>query len=153
MHLKIGELSKKTSCSVLTIRFYEKEGLIPEPERTEGNYRLYDIGYVERIKFILNCRTLNMSLNEIRQLLTYKDNPKKNCSDVNELIDLHVSAIRENIIKQQKLIEQAKAYKPNAQDAVKYGVYGIQLAGFFALGEIVGRRQIFGYPKLGEAHH
>jgi len=69
MHLKIGELSKKTSCSVLTIRFYEKEGLIPEPERTEGNYRLYDIGYVERIKFILNCRTLNMSLNEIRQLL------------------------------------------------------------------------------------
>jgi len=63
MHLKIGELSKKTSCSVLTIRFYEKEGLIPEPERTEGNYRLYDVGYVERIKFILNCRTLNMSLN------------------------------------------------------------------------------------------
>lgn len=55
--------------------------------------------------------------------------------------------------EQQKLIEQAKAYKPNAQDAVKYGVYGIQLAGFFALGEIVGRRQIFGYPKLGEAHH
>ena len=53
MHLKIGELSKKTSCSVLTIRFYEKEGLIPEPERTEGNYRLYDVGYVERIKFIL----------------------------------------------------------------------------------------------------
>jgi DNA-binding transcriptional MerR regulator len=47
MHLKIGELSKKTSCSVLTIRFYEKEGLIPEPERTEGNYRLYDVGYVE----------------------------------------------------------------------------------------------------------
>src|SRR5690606_41980245 len=78
------------SCSVLTIRFYEKEGLIPEPERTEGNYRLYDVGYVERIKFILNCRTLNMSLNEIRQLLTYKDKPEKNCSDVNELIDLHV---------------------------------------------------------------
>ena len=70
------------------------------------NYRLYDIGYVERIKFILNCRTLNMSLNEIRQLLTYKDNPEKNCSDVNELIDLHVCAIKENIIKQQKLIEQ-----------------------------------------------
>ena len=106
MHLKIGELSKKTSCSVLTIRFYEKEGLIPEPERTEGNYRLYDIGYVERIKFILNCRTLNMSLNEIRQLLTYKDKPEKNCSDVNELIDLLVCAIKENIIKQQKLIEQ-----------------------------------------------
>jgi DNA-binding transcriptional MerR regulator len=37
MFLKIGELSEKTSCSVLTIRFYEKEGLIPQPERNQGN--------------------------------------------------------------------------------------------------------------------
>ncbi|KAG5420733.1 ATP20 [Candida metapsilosis] len=58
-----------------------------------------------------------------------------------------------NPAEQQKFVEQAKAYKPTSQDAVKYGVYGIQLAGFFAVGEIVGRRRIFGYPKLGEAHH
>ncbi|KAI5904013.1 ATP synthase subunit g [Candida parapsilosis] len=56
--------------------------------------------------------------------------------------------------EQQKLIEQAKSYKPNAQDAVKFGVYGIQLAGFFAVGEIIGRRQFFGYPtNKGDAHH
>ncbi|KAI5949730.1 ATP20 [Candida theae] len=58
-----------------------------------------------------------------------------------------------NPAEQQKVIEQVKSYKPNVQDAVKYGVYGIQLAGFFAVGEIVGRRRIFGYPKLGEEHH
>nr|WP_081410079.1 MerR family DNA-binding transcriptional regulator [Acinetobacter indicus]ANG65632.1 MerR [Acinetobacter indicus]ANG65642.1 MerR [Acinetobacter indicus] len=69
MHLKIGELSKKTSCSVLTIRFYEKEGLIPEPERTEGNYRLYDVGYVERINLGSRLADLHLILpNEVPQL-------------------------------------------------------------------------------------
>jgi DNA-binding transcriptional MerR regulator len=80
MFLKIGELSEKTSCSVLTIRFYEKEGLIPQPERTEGNYRMYSEAYIDRLKFIVNCRSLNMNLNEIKRLLSYKDLPTQNCS-------------------------------------------------------------------------
>ncbi|HGH3625773.1 TPA: MerR family DNA-binding transcriptional regulator, partial [Acinetobacter baumannii] len=50
MFMKIGELSEKTSCSVLTIRFYEKEGLIPQPDRTQGNYRLYTEDYIDRLK-------------------------------------------------------------------------------------------------------
>lgn len=65
MYLKIGEFFKKILCLVLIIRFYEKEGLILELERMEGNYCFYDVGYVEWIKFILNCWILNMSLNEI----------------------------------------------------------------------------------------
>ncbi|NYB19057.1 MAG: MerR family transcriptional regulator, partial [Acinetobacter baumannii] len=86
MFMKIGELSEKTSCSVLTIRFYEKEGLIPQPDRTQGNYRLYTEDYIDRLKFIVNCRSLNMNLIEIKKLLNYKDLPNLNCSDVNELI-------------------------------------------------------------------
>ncbi|MDH2667085.1 MerR family transcriptional regulator, partial [Acinetobacter baumannii] len=89
MFMKIGELSEKTSCSVLTIRFYEKEGLIPQPDRTQGNYRLYTEDYIDRLKFIVNCRSLNMNLIEIKKLLNYKDLPNLNCSDVNELIDSH----------------------------------------------------------------
>ncbi|MFH4043520.1 MerR family transcriptional regulator, partial [Acinetobacter baumannii] len=85
MFMKIGELSEKTSCSVLTIRFYEKEGLIPQPDRTQGNYRLYTEDYIDRLKFIVNCRSLNMNLIEIKKLLNYKDLPNLNCSDVNEL--------------------------------------------------------------------
>ncbi|MFI7961640.1 MerR family transcriptional regulator, partial [Acinetobacter baumannii] len=75
MFMKIGELSEKTSCSVLTIRFYEKEGLIPKPDRTQGNYRLYTEDYIDRLKFIVNCRSLNMNLTEIKKLLNYKDLP------------------------------------------------------------------------------
>ncbi len=106
MFLKIGELSEKTSCSVLTIRFYEKEGLIPQPERTEGNYRMYSEDYIDRLKFIINCRSLNMNLNEIRKLLSYKDIPNQNCSEINELIDIHIKDVQESIKNQQRLIEQ-----------------------------------------------
>jgi len=104
--MKIGELSEKTSCSVLTIRFYEKEGLIPQPERTQGNYRLYTEDYIDRLKFIVNCRSLNMNLNEIKKLLLYSDVPKNNCSEVNELIDSHIKDVMENIKNQQNLIRQ-----------------------------------------------
>ncbi|EPG7655034.1 Cd(II)/Pb(II)-responsive transcriptional regulator, partial [Acinetobacter baumannii] len=106
MSLKIGELAKKVSCSVLTIRYYEKEGLIPSPERTQGNYRLYNEDYIDRLKFILNCRTLNMNLSEIKQLLSYKDTPNQNCSSINHLVDSHIKIIKENINSQQKLIQQ-----------------------------------------------
>ncbi|MDO7202490.1 Cd(II)/Pb(II)-responsive transcriptional regulator [Acinetobacter baumannii] len=106
MSLKIGELAKKVSCSVLTIRYYEKEGLIPSPERTQGNYRLYNEDYIDRLKFILNCRTLNMNLSEIKQLLSYKDTPNQNCSSINHLVESHIKIIKENINSQQKLIQQ-----------------------------------------------
>ena len=50
--MKIGELAKLTDCQVETIRYYEREGLLPEPARSEGNYRLYTQAHVERLTFI-----------------------------------------------------------------------------------------------------
>ncbi|KAI5954484.1 ATP20 [Candida jiufengensis] len=54
---------------------------------------------------------------------------------------------------QEKFVNQYKNYRPDSKSIVQLGVYGIHLAGFFALGEIIGRRRIFGYPKLGDSHH
>ena len=54
--LKIGELTKQTGCLVETIRFYEREGLLLEPARSEGNYRLYTDIHVERLQFIRHDR-------------------------------------------------------------------------------------------------
>ena len=50
--MKIGELSKTTGCSIQTIRYYEKEGLLSTPERTEGNYRLYGERALKELEFI-----------------------------------------------------------------------------------------------------
>ncbi|MCO4084514.1 MerR family DNA-binding transcriptional regulator, partial [Pseudomonas aeruginosa] len=47
--MKIGELAKRTGCPVETIRYYEREGLLPEPARSEGNYRQYTLAHVERL--------------------------------------------------------------------------------------------------------
>lgn len=95
--MKIGELSKKTGCKVVTIRYYEKEGLLGEPERTEGNYRLYGREDLERLEFIMHCRRHDMKLGEIKKLLAFRDSPQRDCTWVTGLIDAHIGNVDEQI--------------------------------------------------------
>src|SRR5690625_3267562 len=81
MPIKIGELAKRTGFTVETIRYYEKEGLLPEPARSHGNYRLYGDEHIERLRFIRHCRTLDMALSEVRILLQYRDTPYEDRSE------------------------------------------------------------------------
>jgi Cd(II)/Pb(II)-responsive transcriptional regulator len=94
---KIGELAKLNDCPVETIRYYEREGLLSEPARSEGNYRLYTREHVERLTFIRNCRSLDMTLDEIRSLLTLRDSPQDKCESVNALIDDHIQHVNARI--------------------------------------------------------
>ena len=107
--MKIGELAKVTDCAVETIRYYEREALLPEPARSEGNYRLYTQAHVERLTFIRNCRTLDMTLDEIRSLLRLRDSPEGACGSVNALIDEHIEHVQARIdglvALQQQLVE------------------------------------------------
>jgi DNA-binding transcriptional MerR regulator len=73
--MRIGELAKATDSQVETIRYYEREALLPMAERTDGNYRVYGPEHAERLLFIRYCRRLDMTLNEIRALLRMKDAP------------------------------------------------------------------------------
>ena len=107
--MKIGELAKATDCAVETIRYYEREQLLPEPARTEGNYRQYTQAHVERLTFIRNCRTLDMTLDEIRSLLRLRDSPDDACGSVNALIDEHIEHVQARIdglvALQEQLVE------------------------------------------------
>lgn len=91
--LRIGELAKRANCQIETIRYYEREGLLHAAERTDGNYRLYQDADVERLRFIRQCRSLDMALKEIRALLRFCDVPEKNCGGVNELLDEHIGHV------------------------------------------------------------
>ncbi|MCU7647943.1 Cd(II)/Pb(II)-responsive transcriptional regulator [Pseudomonas piscis] len=104
--MKIGELAKLTDCQVETIRYYEREGLLPEPARSEGNYRLYTQAHGERLTFIRNCRSLDMTLEEIRSLLNLRDSPQDQCASVNALIDEHIHHVKARIDGLQALQEQ-----------------------------------------------
>jgi DNA-binding transcriptional MerR regulator len=73
--LKIGELAKRTGSLVETIRYSERQGLLPEPARSEGNYRVYSDTHLERLQLIRHCRSLDMTLVEIRNLLRFRDAP------------------------------------------------------------------------------
>lgn len=104
--MKIGELAKQARCQVETVRYYEREGLLAAPGRSEGNYRLYQTSHLQRLMFIRNCRTLDMTLDEIRSLLTLMDQPELNCTPVNELLDAHIQHVQTRISSLQELQQQ-----------------------------------------------
>ncbi len=106
--LRIGELAKRTNCQIETIRYYEREGLLHAPERTGGNYRLYQDAHVERLRFIRQCRSLDMALDEIRTLLRFRDAPEKNCGEVNELLDEHIGHVGRRVAELKAMERQLK---------------------------------------------
>lgn len=91
--MKIGELALAAQCSVETVRYYEKEGLLAEPARSSTNYRCYSEAHVERLRFIRNCRSLDMSHNEIRALFVLMEQPANDCGSVNQLLDKHIDHV------------------------------------------------------------
>ena len=115
--MKIGELAKATDCAVETIRYYERENLLPEPARTEGNYRLYTQAHVERLTFIRNCRTLDMTLDEIRSLLALMDRPEGNCEGVNSLVDEHIEHVQARVAELKALEQQLIQLRRQCHDA------------------------------------
>lgn len=95
--MKIGELSRRTSTGVETIRFYEKAGLLPAPDRTENNYRAYSERHLERLLFIRHGRKLGMPLDELRILLHFKDSQSEGCETVNALLDQQIEEVSKRI--------------------------------------------------------
>jgi Cd(II)/Pb(II)-responsive transcriptional regulator len=115
--MKIGELARLTGTPVETIRFYEREGLLPAPARTEGNYRVHDSIHVERLGFIRHCRALDMTLDEIRVLLRFKDDGSPDsCSGVNDLLDRHIDHVDRRIQELQQLAGQLKGLRARCNE-------------------------------------
>lgn len=129
--LKIGDLAKRTDTPVETIRFYEREGLLPAPARTAANYRAYDDSHAERLSFIRHCRGLDMALDEIRTLLRYKDRPQDDCAQVNALLDEHIGHVAQRIRELKALERQLKTLRATcgvSRDAQHCGILN-QLSG------------------------
>lgn len=116
--MRIGVLAEKTGTTVETIRYYEKEGLLPKPFRSQSNYRLYNDSHMERLNFILRCRTLDMTLEEVRTLLRYWDEPDRECAEVNNLIDEHIVAVERQIAKLNQLKQHLTSLSQKCTTAV-----------------------------------
>lgn len=101
----IGALSKATNCSVETIRYYEKIGLLPEAERTSGNQRRYDQSHYKRLLFILHARDLGFSIVAIRQLCALSAHPNSPCGEADAIAQKQLVAVRARI-ERLKLLEK-----------------------------------------------
>jgi len=109
--MKIGELAKVTGTQIETIRYYEREGFLPPPSRSAGNFRLYGDAHVERLLFIRRCRSLDMTLDEIRVLLRLKNVPTQDCSEVNRVLEAHIEQVAVRIQELSALEQQLRSLR------------------------------------------
>jgi Cd(II)/Pb(II)-responsive transcriptional regulator len=114
--VKIGELAKKTAIPVEAIRYYEKIGLLPEPDRDNSGYRSYRNAHLERLLFIKRCRNLDMAQDEIRELIRLAEQPEADCSEVDALLARHLNHVRERLKELASLEETLEQLQEACSD-------------------------------------
>ena len=95
--MRSGELAAATGVDVETIRYYEREGLLPAPPRDASGYRAYDDTAVRRLVFIRHCRSLDVRLADVRKLLALLEDPGCACTAADAVVDAQIVRVRERI--------------------------------------------------------
>ena len=101
--MRIGELAGELGLNPRTIRYYEGIGLLPQPDRTGGNYRAYGREDLERLRFIKAAQRLGLTLDEIREVLAFAERGEPPCGFVRERLRREVAAIDARIAELQAL--------------------------------------------------
>jgi len=101
----IGTLSKRTGVNIETIRYYEKSGIMPDPPRTSGGYRVYKEAHLKRLLFIRRCRQLGFTMADIEGLLGLVDESGYTCGEVHALTLDHAEMVKQKI-KDLKRLEK-----------------------------------------------
>ena len=81
----VGDLATQSGCKVETVRYYEKTGVMPDPPRTEGGHRIYSLDHLKRLVFIRRSRGLGFSIDQVRNLLRFVDEPDHTCGEVRDM--------------------------------------------------------------------
>jgi DNA-binding transcriptional MerR regulator len=92
--MQIGEVAKRTSLTVDSIRFYERRRLLPKAVRSAGRFRLYGEGTIERLHFIQQMQGLGFSLREVGELIRLRERKVNSCESVKELLNAKLTDVR-----------------------------------------------------------
>lgn len=95
--MQIGELAERADVNVQTVRYYERRGLLPEPERKPSGYRMYGEEDVVRLRFILRAKALGFTLTEIEELLELRVDPRRTAEDVRRHAEEKIADVEEKI--------------------------------------------------------
>ncbi|MGH2753198.1 MAG: heavy metal-responsive transcriptional regulator [Actinomycetota bacterium] len=90
MALRVSEVARQAGVSPDAVRFYEKEGLLPEPPRSSSGYREYDDTIPERIRFIKGAQEMGLRLSEIGELLEIQDRGACPCGHTRTLVERRI---------------------------------------------------------------
>ena len=97
--LKVGQVAAEAGVGVQTLHYYERLGLLPKPNRSAANYRLYSPEAVRRVRFIKKAQALGLTLEETKQILDLKDHGREPCRKVAELGEKHLEEIDGRLTK------------------------------------------------------
>lgn len=115
--LRIGEVAEQVGVNPKTIRHYEDIGLIPEPDRRPSGYRVYGAEDVERIAFIKRAQRFGLSLDEIREVLAYREQGEPPCAFVLSAVSRHAEEVDQRIAELTQLRAELAGLINRAEDA------------------------------------
>ena len=101
--MSIGALSKDAGVHIETIRYYERESILPKARRTQGGHRFYREADVRRLAFIRRSRDLGFTIKEIRSLLSLVDNGDYTCAQIHDLTVQHVDEVKKKVADLRKM--------------------------------------------------
>ncbi len=101
--MKIGEIAQAAGVGIDAIRFYEREGLLPEPARRPSGYREYSPDAVLDLRFIKRAKELGFSLKEISELLSISREPDATAGDVKKLAEEKLADLEDKIRSLQRM--------------------------------------------------
>jgi len=130
--LTIGRLAKAAGVGVETVRFYERQGLLAEPERRSSGYRTYGEAAIARLQFIRRAKELGFTLNEIKSLLELRRDPGSTAADVRHQARQKIDEIDEKLRSLQqiraalmRLVDECHGHGPLSEcpivDAMEHG--------------------------------
>ena len=114
--MQIGELAHRLGVTTKTIRFYESSGVLPAPARTESGYRTYGPADVERLTFIKTAQRLGLSLNEIGEIIAFRDRGEPPCTYVRQVLRRQVNELNERMEEMGRLRDELRRLQARASD-------------------------------------
>lgn len=97
LRITIGAVARRAGVGVDTVRYYEREGLLPEPQRRASGYRDYGLDVVERLRFIRRAKDLGFTLEEIRELLALSTDRERGVKTVKQRAEARLDEVEQRI--------------------------------------------------------
>lgn len=110
--LKVGELAERAGVGVQTLHYYERLGLLPEPDRSVSNYRLYPTDALRRVQFIKKAQALGFTLEEIKEILGLRGQGRAPCRCVADVGKKHLQELDARIAALRKFRRELAAVVP-----------------------------------------